>query len=414
VSVNGVESRPPESSERIWLVSNQFLIDAYAAGVYSLFGVMQFDLWRRHRTDRGPLWIAIAAAGALMVNLSSVASQTGISVSMRGLLVLNHLGVAIATAALYEFAAGLEGRPAGRPSRLLEVAVFATAIVAVFVPPLFVAILVTAGLLLISASIRALRSAMAEVIGGRTFLYCFLVLLACLLLDLIRESGVTAIPASLPVVGFIVLFLGAAKAMLDRRQHEAEELAELRHNLELRIEERTAQLTEANQQLEEMARSDWLTGLPNRRGFLAAAEAEERRSRRSGHSFSVALGDLDHFKRVNDEHGHATGDAVLQAVATAVRGALREQDLVARWGGEELILLLPETGLAGAVAAAGAVREAVSAVQVAAADKRLAPLTISVGVAEHRPDRSLEATIAAADRALYRAKAEGRDRVTAD
>ena len=77
-------------------------------------------------------------------------------------------------------------------------------------------------------------------------------------------------------------------------------------------------------------------------------------------------------------------------------------------------MLLPETGLAGAVAAAGAVREAVSAVQLAAADKRLAPLTISVGVAEHRPDRSLEATIAAADRALYRAKAEGRDRVTAD
>jgi diguanylate cyclase len=222
------------------------------------------------------------------------------------------------------------------------------------------------------------------------------------------------IPPDLPVIGFIVLFLGATTAIADRRQREYEELVRLRHDLEELVDERTAELSAANRQLEEMARSDWLTGLPNRRGFLAAVEAEERRSRRSGRPFSVALGDLDHFKRVNDEHGHATGDAVLQAVATAVRGALREQDLVARWGGEELIMLLPETGLAGAVAAAGAVREAVSAVQLAAADKRLAPLTISVGVAEHRPDRSLEATIAAADRALYRAKAEGRDRVAAD
>lgn len=390
------------------------LIEAFAAGIYVLLGFVHFDLWWRDRSDRGPLWIVVAAAGALIVNLTWMAHRTLAGAHERELLVLNHGGVAITTVALYELAAGLARKPVGRLGRALQLAVFAAALLAAFGPSWAVLTPVAAGLLLIGAGARALRSATTRAPGALTFMHCYMFLIASLALDAAREAGLEVIPPDLPVIGFIVLFLGATTAIADRRQREYEELVRLRHDLEELVDERTAELSAANRQLEEMARSDWLTGLPNRRGFLAAVEAEERRSRRSGRPFSVALGDLDHFKRVNDEHGHATGDAVLQAVATAVRGALREQDLVARWGGEELILLLPETGLAGAVAAAGAVREAVSAVQLAATDKRLAPLTISVGVAEHRPDRSLEATIAAADRALYRAKAEGRDRVAAD
>lgn len=147
----------------------------------------------------------------------------------------------------------------------------------------------------------------------------------------------------------------------------------------------------------------WLAG--SSAGALA-------RSRRSGRPVSIVLSDLDHFKRVNDSLGHAAGDAVLKAVADAIRSSLRSQDVAARWGGEEFILLLPDTGKEGAVHVAETARAAIAALVIDPGGSRI-QVTLSLGVAEHSADRSIEETIAQADAALYMAKEEGRDRVAA-
>lgn len=178
------------------------------------------------------------------------------------------------------------------------------------------------------------------------------------------------------------------------------------------MEERTLALQEANARLAVASRTDALTGLPNRRGFVEASEAGSSSDCCSGRPFTIVLADVDHFKAVNDRFGHATGDEALRAVASAIRANLRAQDVVARWGGEEFILLLPETAEAGGVRAAEFVREQVAASRIALADESL-QMTLSLGVSEHRAERTLDATLAAADRALYRAKESGRNRVLA-
>jgi diguanylate cyclase (GGDEF)-like protein len=125
---------------------------------------------------------------------------------------------------------------------------------------------------------------------------------------------------------------------------------------------------------------------------------------------SVVLADLDHFKVINDTRGHACGDAALRAVADALSTSLRGQDVVARWGGEEFMILLPDTDKAGALHVAESTRSTIEKVRV---NHGGAPLgfTLSLGVTEHRADRTMEHTLADADAALYQAKQEGRNRV---
>ena len=113
---------------------------------------------------------------------------------------------------------------------------------------------------------------------------------------------------------------------------------------------------------------------------------------------------------MNDSLGHAAGDAALKAVSGALRSALRAQDTVARWGGDEFIVLLPDTTEGGALHVSESIRAEVSAMRIDFEGARL-NLKLSLGVAEHRADRSVEDTIAEADAALYQAKQEGRDRV---
>lgn len=180
----------------------------------------------------------------------------------------------------------------------------------------------------------------------------------------------------------------------------------------LTTERVAAELAEANRQLAEASRTDALTGLANRRAFLGVAEAEVQRMRRTQRPFSLVLADIDGFKRINDELGHAAGDAVLREVAARALAAVRKLDLAARWGGEEFVFLLPETPLDGAVRAAESVRSALAAARFVVDGVSLA-ITMSFGVAEHASGRTIDATMAVADRALYRAKDTGRDRVVA-
>lgn len=163
---------------------------------------------------------------------------------------------------------------------------------------------------------------------------------------------------------------------------------------------------EANLRLRNLAVTDELTGLPNRRQLLERARIELARCRRSGAPLALLLLDLDHFKHINDELGHQTGDLALRAVAAALTATGRELDIVARYGGEEFCVLLPESGRTQALAVAEAMRAAVSALDVGR------PLTVSLGVALCPDDsEDFDGLVRAADLALMKAKKDGRDRV---
>jgi two-component system, sensor histidine kinase LadS len=164
-------------------------------------------------------------------------------------------------------------------------------------------------------------------------------------------------------------------------------------------------------QAEQMARLDELTGLNNRRAFQDISDAIWGSALREDRSLSVILLDIDHFKRVNDTYGHSAGDRVLQALAQVLRDKLRDADVIARWGGEEFIVLLPDTTLDEAAAMAERLREAVAARNIDIPPHG-ARITASFGVTERRPGlKKLETLISEADRLMYRAKHQGRNRV---
>ena len=166
--------------------------------------------------------------------------------------------------------------------------------------------------------------------------------------------------------------------------------------------------------LRRLAITDWLTRAYNHRYLGPRLSEEIERARRHGEPISIALMDLDHFKRVNDAHGHDAGDTVLRAFTDRVRAEVRRHDVLVRRGGEEFVLIMPETGAADAYLVAERVRERVAATPIVLGNGlSLDRLTVSIGLATWRGEPS-EALQQRADAALYRAKREGRDRVVAD
>jgi len=157
------------------------------------------------------------------------------------------------------------------------------------------------------------------------------------------------------------------------------------------------------------ARTDALTGLANRRAFDEQLEQLLAHADRFGHSVSLILADVDHFKKVNDTWGHESGDVVLKSIAKTLSDGVRAVDVCARFGGEEIAILLPQTQLGGAVELADRLRKAVASKPIMALGNEV-PVTISCGVACY-PEGVLtkEALFAAADRALYEAKSSGRN-----
>jgi diguanylate cyclase len=190
-----------------------------------------------------------------------------------------------------------------------------------------------------------------------------------------------------------------------RNQHELEAAA---RELENKVEKRTQELAEANTKLAAQARNDALTGLPNR---LSANEflAHEFHNMKRGHeSYSVVMLDIDHFKKVNDTHGHATGDKVLQHVSRILAQSVRENDFVGRMGGEEFVAVLPLTQLSEALLVAEKIRASVSSAYI----EPIGQVSISAGVAVAKPDHaSADDAVNQADAMLYEAKRAGRNRV---
>jgi len=201
-------------------------------------------------------------------------------------------------------------------------------------------------------------------------------------------------------------------------------LSRAKNELEIRVRQRTADLNEVNdtlsreiaeristqKELQEAAARDPLTRLMNRRAIQERIEHEVFRNRRIQTPFTLVMVDLDHFKAVNDTEGHDAGDSIMIETAVRMKSMLRGQDSVARWGGEEFVILLPDTNLQGATIVAEKIRRRIADSPYFFSGKKIG-VTASLGVAEFIGDPDTERLVAAADKALYLAKHRGRNRV---
>ncbi len=352
-------------------------IDGVGAGVFLIFLGARLDLWR-HRPERlANLWLAAAALSALIVNFTGVLSRTT-GISGHPIVgILNYIGVAGVVVSLLELVFSLAETTPPRLIRGLEFLLLPLTVFRIT----HNAVMIIVALLLLATLFKAVKSARKGDADARVVLWGLAVLLICLVSDTVNELGLVNVPYFLPVLGFIVFFLLATHAV---NCHLARE--------------------------ESAARTDPLTGLLNRRGFLELSRLVVSMAERSARSFSVIMIDLDHFKRVNDKFGHAMGDRVLQEISSILLRRVRNQDILARWGGEEVIILLPDTGVDGANALGEKIRSSVEDLETWYGTTRVC-VTLSVGISEYHRGEPLTDTIQRADNALYRAKSSGRNRV---
>lgn len=197
-------------------------------------------------------------------------------------------------------------------------------------------------------------------------------------------------------------------AELERRK---DALEQANATLEQKVEQRTLELSKANQALERFARRDALTRLGNRLSADEHLHDEFLRMKRSGAGYTVLLIDIDHFKQVNDQFGHEQGDRVLRHVAYTLNHSCRATDFLARFGGEEFLAILPDTGPEEALLVAEKMRQAVAG----SLQERVGQVTVSIGVAGAWPeDLDENVAVRQADENLYRAKSNGRNRVAED
>ncbi|MDX9700834.1 MAG: bacteriohemerythrin [Rhodocyclaceae bacterium] len=202
--------------------------------------------------------------------------------------------------------------------------------------------------------------------------------------------------------------LAALNGLFTQVSERNRELFELNRTLEARVEERTHELAEANRQLEELSLTDVLTGLPNRRHAMRRLSLEWADSHQP---LALMMIDADGFKQINDTQGHDAGDEVLRILSQTLRDAVRNDDLVCRLGGDEFLVICPNTPLKGALHLAGLVLARVRALRVPAGNGAWVG-SVSIGVGAHTQDmQSLDELIKLSDEGVYRAKREGRNRV---
>ena len=207
----------------------------------------------------------------------------------------------------------------------------------------------------------------------------------------------------------VLTIRGAIRSYFQERDliRQNDELKRMNAELENIVQARTQELQEKNRELEVLSVTDRLTGLFNRRKLDEILDEELIRSRRYAINFSVILIDIDHFKNVNDTHGHGAGDNVLESMAHIMRENTREADSLARYGGEEFVMVCRHQGLAGTLATAEKLREAIAANRFPGVGQ----VTASFGAATCHEADDAASMLGRADTALYRAKAAGRNRV---
>lgn len=211
----------------------------------------------------------------------------------------------------------------------------------------------------------------------------------------------------------------ALRALASGLLSETRRMQETNRKLEGKLEESKQDISLLQKDLDDARRAslvDPLTKVANRKGFDDRLMQEVRAASEQNRALSLAIMDIDHFKRFNDTFGHQTGDQVLRLVAMTVKSSIKGSDLVARYGGEEFAAILPHTGLDGARAVAENIRKAVHAKQLLkrSTNENLGRLTISIGVAQWRSGEDASRLIERADECLYGAKRAGRNRVIAE
>lgn len=332
---------------------------------------------------------------------------------------VEHLMVYAVPAVFLQFLWVFFGRPVPRVVRLLQALVIVAGLTMLAVPGLDLALrmlpwaqvaafsAVAAGTVFVVPLIRA-GDPEARLLGIGAL--CVALTIGS---DFFIERNVYVAPRTV-VYGFAVLVSGMSLALANRFHRVLAEADLLRRDLEARVATRTSELSLAYSQMEDLALRDGLTGLLNRRALQERARAELAKARRRRGPFALAMIDVDHFKAINDTHGHVIGDQVLRHIAGVLGSAVRASDDVGRWGGEEFMMLLDAADPREAETAAERLREQVEKTPCPV-DDRTIPATVSIGVAfvpGPRVDMAgLDDVIRVADTALYRAKAQGRNRI---
>lgn len=208
--------------------------------------------------------------------------------------------------------------------------------------------------------------------------------------------------------GDFILFAGQPKHPDEKYMVELSKLNAELTDLTRQLKKKQIELERANIKIIELARTDALTGLANRRFFNEMMEKDLAMAARHNMSLAFAMADLDHFKRINDDYGHAIGDKVLIAFSELLHNTCRRTDMAARWGGEEFVIMMQNTTAAQAGEMAERLRQATECYRWQDID---ASITVSIGITQFRDGDTEDSLAARADEALYRAKAMGRNRV---
>jgi len=393
------------------LVKGSFLSEIpglMACVLFLGFGCYHIYLYRRNRQLPTYFWYGLMALDIGIYSLMSNQWRYSLNWSFAVYEKIEFGAIYVFPALVIQMMCSLLELPIGRLLRAYQFSFVVAAVVIVLVPGIDVHYVTlkpwqvwTLGALVFIpwVIIREARSGNPE---ARTVSLGMLVFTAActndLMIDLADWQAIRLVP-----LGFVAIMLSMAISLANR-------FTTVLNNLEGEVAQRTTDLLSANQKLAEVARRDPLTGLLNRRGFNEEAESEIQRFMRTGKEASFVLADLDNFKEFNDQHGHACGDYVLQQVAHILSERVRNMDKIARWGGEEFILMLPESSSEGASQVAEKLRSFIENKRFEFEGQQLG-VTMTFGIATYRKGETLDQCIARADRALYEGKEQGRNRV---
>ncbi len=230
--------------------------------------------------------------------------------------------------------------------------------------------------------------------------------------SLYQEIPIIFITASNEKQDLLKAFDSGAVDYVTKPFHHQELLARIKIHLELKFTR--DELKKALAEVEQLAKTDELTGISNRRNFYSLAEREFNLANRSKRNFALLILDIDRFKTINDTYGHPIGDEVIKYVAQECTRNLRQEDLCARWGGEEFVIFMSESDLSEAIIVANRIRDNVEN-QPLQINSGNVSLTVSIGVSVyHQQDENIDKTISRADKALYQAKKTGRNKVVSE
>ncbi|AFZ47117.1 response regulator receiver modulated diguanylate cyclase [Cyanobacterium stanieri PCC 7202] len=224
-----------------------------------------------------------------------------------------------------------------------------------------------------------------------------------------KEVPIIFLTASDSKDNVIEAFRSGAVDYVTKPFNNEELLARIKTHIELKFTR--DQLRKALVDLEKLATTDELTEIANRRHFLNLATREFNIAKRQKRSFSMIIFDIDHFKNINDNYGHPVGDIAIKLVAQKCQQSIRGEDLCARWGGEEFIVVVSDTLIDAAKRVANRIRREIASISLPIDDHNF-KITVSVGIAQYQEnDKSLDQIVSRADKALYRAKNNGRNQV---